>query len=192
MRTAIYARCSTDLQDPTLQTSELTEYARPRGFALVGTFVDIASGSRDDRPELQKILTLAKQRKIDAVLVWKLDRLGRSLKHLVNVIDELESVGVKFISLRDNLDFTTPAGRLLFGVIASMAQFERDLIRERVTAGMANAKRKGVRLGRKPVAFDIAELRRLRAAGLSFETISRQTGVSVGTTYRALSAAGKI
>jgi putative DNA-invertase from lambdoid prophage Rac len=104
----------------------------------------------------------------------------------VNIIDELQSVGVAFISLRDNLDFSTSAGRLLFGVIASMAQFERDLIRERVRAGMANARRKGVKLGRKPVSFDLAELRRLRAAGASYEAIARQCGISVGSAYRTL------
>ncbi len=188
IRCGIYARCSTDLQDPSMQVSELLEYARARDFEIVGVFTDIASGSRDDRPELQKVLALAKQRKIDALIVWKLDRLGRSLKHLVNVIDELESVGVAFISLRDNLDFSTSAGRLLFGVIASMAQFERDLIRERVKAGMANAKRKGIKLGRRPVAFDIEQLRRLRAAGASYESISKATGISIGVIHRALRA----
>jgi putative DNA-invertase from lambdoid prophage Rac len=186
IRCGIYARCSTDLQDPTLQTSELEEFATRRGFNNVGTFVDIASGSRDDRPELQKLLALARQRKIDTLIVWKLDRLGRSLKHLVNIIDELQSVGVAFISLRDNLDFSTSAGRLLFGVIASMAQFERDLIRERVKAGMQNAKRKGIRLGRKPVAFDLGELRRLRAGGASYGAIAKQTGLSTGLVFRAL------
>lgn len=185
-RCGIYARCSTDLQDPSMQISELLEYCRARGFEVVGVFTDIASGSRDDRPELAKLMALAKQRKVDALIVWKLDRLGRSLKHLVNVIDELESVGVAFISLRDNLDFSTSAGRLLFGVIASMAQFERDLIRERVKAGMANAKRKGIKLGRKPVAFDLPELRRLRAGGASYGTISKVTGLSVGLVFRAL------
>lgn len=188
-RCGIYARCSTDLQDPSMQVSELLEYARARGFEIIGIFTDIASGSRDDRPELAKLMSLAKRRQIDAVLVWKLDRLGRSLKHLVNVIDELESVGVAFISLRDNLDFSTSAGRLLFGVIASMAQFERDLIRERVKAGMANAKRKGVRLGRRPVLYDLGELKRLRAAGASYESIARQTGLSVGLIFRALRTA---
>lgn len=184
-RCAIYARCSTELQNPDMQISELTEYASRRGLDVVGVFTDIASGSKDNRPELNKALALAKQRKIDVLLVWKVDRLGRSLRHLVNTISELEAVGVSFISLKDGLDFSTPAGRLMFNVIAAMGQFERDLIRERVKSGMANAKRKGIRLGRKTVPVNEAEIRRLRSEGLSFGAISKQTGLSVGTVFRA-------
>jgi putative DNA-invertase from lambdoid prophage Rac len=168
-----------------MQVSELIEYASRRGFEVIGIFTDIASGSQDNRPELNKVLTLAKQRKIDTLLVWKVDRLGRSLRHLVNTISELEAVGVSFISLKDNLDFSTPAGRLMFNVIAAMGQFERDLIRERVKSGMANAKRKGIKLGRKAVAVNAPEIQRLRLEGLSFEAISKQTGHSVGTVFRA-------
>jgi putative DNA-invertase from lambdoid prophage Rac len=185
MRVAIYARCSTDSQNPDMQLSELREYVSRRGFELVGEFTDIASGSKDDRPELNKVLALAKQRKIDVLLVWKVDRLGRSLRHLVNTIAELEALGVAFISFKDSLDFSTPAGRLMFNVIAAMGQFERDLIRERVKSGMANAKRKGVRLGRKAVTVDAAQIQRLRAEGLSFEAIAKQLGLSVGTCFRA-------
>lgn len=134
---------------------------------------------------MNKVIALAKQRKIDTLLVWKVDRLGRSLRHLVNTISELEAVGVAFISLKDSLDFSTPAGRLMFNVIAAMGQFERDLIRERVKSGMANAKRKGIKLGRKNVAVDAAEIQRLRSEGLSFEAIAQQTGHSVGTCFRA-------
>lgn len=185
LRTAIYARCSTDSQNPDMQLSELREYASRRGLQIVGEFTDIASGSRDDRPQLNKVLALAKQRKIDALLVWKVDRLGRSLRHLVNTISELEAVGVAFLSLKDSLDFSTPAGRLMFNVIAAMRQFERDLIRERVKSGMANAKRKGIKLGRKAVAVGASEIQRLRSEGFSFEAIAQQTGHSVGTCFRA-------
>jgi putative DNA-invertase from lambdoid prophage Rac len=185
-RVAIYARCSTECQHPSMQISELTEYATRRGLNVVGVFTDIASGNQDHRPELNKVLALARQRKIDCLLVWKTDRLGRSLRHLVNTISELEAVGVSFISLKDSLDFSTPAGRLMFNVIGAMAQFERDLIRERVKSGMANAKRKGIRLGRKPLEIDVAEIQRLRADGLTFEAIARQTGLSVGTVFRKL------
>jgi putative DNA-invertase from lambdoid prophage Rac len=185
-RAAIYARCSTDLQDPSMQLSELREYAGRRGLQIVGEFVDIASGSQDDRPQLNKVLALAKQRKIDTLLVWKTDRLGRSLRHLVNTIGELDAVGVAFVSLKDNLDFSTPAGRLMFNVIGAMAQFERDLIRERVRSGMQNAKRKGVKLGRKRVPVDVAGVLKLRSQGISFAAISKRMGLSVGTLFRAV------
>jgi putative DNA-invertase from lambdoid prophage Rac len=168
-----------------MQVSELREYAQRRGLQVVGEYVDIASGATDSRPELNKVLALAKQRKIDTLLAWKTDRLGRSLRHLVNTIGELDAVGVAFVSLKDNLDFSTPAGRLMFNVIGAMAQFERDLIRERVRSGMANAKRKGVKLGRKRVPVDICMVQRLRSQGLSFEAISLRTGLSVGTIFRA-------
>jgi len=99
---------------------------------------------------------------------------------------ELDAVGVAFVSLKDNLDFSTPAGRLMFNVIGATAQFERDLIRERIRSGMANARRKGVKLGRKRVLVDILAIQRLRAEGLSFEAISHHTGLSVGTVFRAV------
>lgn len=169
-----------------MQISELTEYATRRSLNIVGVFTDIASGSQDRRPELNKVLALAKKRKIDCLLVWKTDRLGRSLRHLVNTISDLDALGVSFISLKDNLDFSTPGGRLMFNVIGAMAQFEHDLIKERVKSGMANAKRKGTRLGRKPLDIDVAELQQLRAYGLSFGAIARQTGLSVGTVFRKL------
>lgn len=187
LRTAIYARCSTDSQNPDMQLSELREYASRRGLHVVTECVDIASGSRDDRPELNKLLALAKQRKIDVVLVWKVDRLGRSLRHLVNTIAELEAVGVAFVSLKDALDFSTPAGRLMFNVIAAMAQFERDLIRERVRSGLANAKRKGTKLGRpQSVQTEAVRVRQMRAAGKSFGEICRETGLSRGSAWRAV------
>jgi DNA invertase Pin-like site-specific DNA recombinase len=167
-----------------MQLVELREYASRRGLQIVGEFVDIASGATDSRPELNKVLALAKQRKIDVLLTWRVDRLGRSLRHLVNTIGELDAVGVSFVSLKDALDFTTPAGRLMFNVIGAMAQFERDLIRERVRSGMANAKRKGVKLGRRRVSVDVATVQRLRGEGLSFEAISQRTGPSVGTVFR--------
>jgi DNA invertase Pin-like site-specific DNA recombinase len=154
-----------------------------------GEFIDIASGSKDDRPQLNRVLALAKQRKIDTLLVWKTDRLGRSLRHLVNTIGELDAVGVSFVSLKDNLDFSTPAGRLMFNVIGAMAQFERDLIRERVRSGMQNAKRKGVKLGRRRVSVDVVTVQRMRGEGMSFEAISRRMELSVGTVFRAVQIA---
>ena len=119
------------------------------------------------------------------VAVWKVDRFGRSLKHLVNALAELEALGVAFVSLRDNIDLSTPAGRLMFQIIAAMAEFERELIKERVRAGLRNAKQKGKRLGRPRVIVDDARIAALRASGASWRAISEELGLGVGTVYKA-------
>src|SRR5208283_2236564 len=141
-----YARCSTvdKGQDPELQLVPLREYCQRRGFEIAGEYVDTGvSGATDQRPQLDALLNAARKREIDHIVVWKLDRFGRSLKQLVNSLAELNSLGVGFISYQDNLDLTTPAGRLMFHIIGAMAEFERELIRERVKAGIENARRKG-------------------------------------------------
>jgi DNA invertase Pin-like site-specific DNA recombinase len=187
-RTALYARVSTANhgQDPDLQLRELREYAIRRGLEVVGEFVDVGiSGSKESRPELNRLMAAAHRREIDVVLVWKLDRFGRSLRHLVNGLAELEARGVAFISLRDNLDLTTPAGRLMFQIIGSMAEFERSLIQERVKAGLRNARAKGKCLGRPRVAVDCARIAALRAQGASWRAVAREVGSSVRTAQRA-------
>jgi DNA invertase Pin-like site-specific DNA recombinase len=122
----------------------------------------------------------AKRRKFDVVLVWKLDRFGRSLRHLVNALAELEALGIAFVSFTDNLDLSTPSGRLMFQVIAAMSEFERSLIQERVRAGMRNAKAKGRPIGRPKANVDLAEMARLRDSGASLRAIAARLGVSVG------------
>jgi DNA invertase Pin-like site-specific DNA recombinase len=146
------------------------------------------SGSKDSRPELNRLMLDAKQRRIDCVLVWKLDRFGRSLKHLVNALAELEAVGVAFVSLRDAFDLTTPAGRLMFGVVAAMAEFERDLIKERVKAGIANARAKGRRVGRQPIAVDRARLETMRSEGCTIRSIAKALGYSRSLVHKTLTA----
>src|SRR5215468_11168966 len=121
---------------------------------IAAEYLDQVSGSKDSRPALNRLMNDAQQRRIDAVLVWKLDRFGRSLRHLVNALAELEALGVAFISLRDNLDLSTPSGRLMFQIIGAMAEFERALITERVKAGVRNARAKGRKLGRPRVAVN--------------------------------------
>jgi DNA invertase Pin-like site-specific DNA recombinase len=186
MRAAIYARVSTSNhgQDPDLQTREIREYCERRGWQIAGEYTDIGiSGSKDSRPELNRLMADAKQRRFDAVCVWKLDRFGRSLRHLVNALADFESLGVSFISLKDNLDLSTPSGRLMFQIIGAMAEFERALIQERVRAGLRNARAKGKRLGRPRVVVDAAQVARLRAQGHSWPQIARELGLSVGTVY---------
>jgi DNA invertase Pin-like site-specific DNA recombinase len=129
----------------------------------------------------------AKRRKFDLILVWKLDRFGRSLRHLVNALAELEAAGVAFASLTDNLDLSTPSGRLMFQVIAAMSEFERELIRERVRSGMRNAKEKGKSIGRPKLIVDSCEIERLRDSGASWRAIAKATGMSLGRVHAARS-----
>ena len=188
IRAAIYARVSTtnNGQDPAMQTRELEEYCQRRGWELAGCYVDNGiSGSKESRPELDRLMVDARQRKLDVVLVWKLDRFGRSLKHLVNALAEFEALGITFASLKDNLDLSTPSGRLMFQIIGAMAEFERSLIQERVRAGLRNAKAKGRKLGRPRVAVDACRIATLRAQGCSWGTIHRETGIAKGTAQRA-------
>jgi DNA invertase Pin-like site-specific DNA recombinase len=128
----------------------------------------------------------AQQRKFDAVLVWKIDRFGRSLKHLVNALADLGAWGVSFISLRDNLDLSTPSGRLMFAVIGAMAEFERSLIQERVRAGLRNARAKGHQLGRPHRIVDRDTILRLKGEGVSLRQIAEQLGVGYGTVRARL------
>jgi DNA invertase Pin-like site-specific DNA recombinase len=172
-RVALYARVSTlNGQDPETQLSELREYVSRRGWTITTEYVDQGvSGSKESRPQLNQLMADAHRRKFDAVLVWKIDRFGRSLKHLVNALADLCAYGVAFISFRDNLDLSTPSGRLMFQIIGAMAEFEKSLIVERVRAGLRNARAKSKKFGRPRVQVDgvrVAELRRdgLRAGEL--------------------------
>lgn len=150
LRCAFYVRVSTNngQQNPEVQLNDLRPFAESRAWSVVGDYIDRVSGSKESRPELNRLMADAKQRKFDVIVVWKLDRFARSLKHLVVALAEFESLGVQFVSLKDNLDLTTPSGRLMFQIIGAMAEFERSLIQERVRAGLRNARAKGKRLGR--------------------------------------------
>jgi DNA invertase Pin-like site-specific DNA recombinase len=185
---ALYARVSTSNghQDPEMQLSELREYARRRGWEIIGEYTDQGvSGSKESRPELNRLMTDAHLRRFDAVLVWKIDRFGRSLKHLINALADLAAYGVAFVSIRDNLDLSTPSGRLMFAVIGAMAEFERALIQERVKAGLRNARAKGKRLGRPRRVVDSSRVADLRATGASWRAIARELGVGIATLHRA-------
>lgn len=176
---ALYGRCSTlnHGQDPELQLRELRSYAASRGWTVFAEYVDNGvSGTRERRPELDRLMADAHQRRFDAVLIWKLDRFARSLKHLVNALAEFEALGVAFVSLRDNLDLTTPAGRLMFQIIGAMSEFERSLTIERVRAGLAHARARGVRLGRPRRTLDLAQICVLRESGLSWRAVGAQVG----------------
>jgi putative DNA-invertase from lambdoid prophage Rac len=192
MRAGIYVRVSTvDKQNPEMQLNALQQYCRARNIEIADIYTDYTSGAKDRRPALDKIMDAAKKRQIDMVIVWKLDRFGRSLKHLVTALDELEGLGITFISYRENIDLSTPSGRLMFHIIASMAEFERELIRERVRAGVAHARAKGKRLGRKATA-PIQRKKIIDAYSTepwkSVREIAKATKMPVATTGRVIKA----
>jgi DNA invertase Pin-like site-specific DNA recombinase len=168
-----------------LQLSELRDYAHHRGWEIQPEFeyVDRMTGSKDRRPALDRLMSDARRSRFNLVLVWKLDRLGRSLRHLVNTLAEFESLGIALVSMRESLDLSVPAGRLMFQIIGAMAEFERELISERVTAGMRHAKTRGIHVGRPPVSVDSAKIRELRESGLGWREIAAELKVSVGTIY---------
>jgi DNA invertase Pin-like site-specific DNA recombinase len=184
---ALYARVSTlNGQDPEMQLRELREYCQRRDLQIVEEFVDKGfSGSRERRPALDRLLADCRRRLVDAVVVYRYDRFARSLRQLVNALDEFRSLGIDFISLHEGVDTSTPNGRLVFGIFASIAEFERELIRDRVRSGLASAKAKGKRLGRPRVDVDGARIASLRAQGKSWAEITASLGVSKGTAQRA-------
>jgi DNA invertase Pin-like site-specific DNA recombinase len=193
-RVALYARVSTlNDQDPEMQLAELREYADRRGWQVTEEYIDQGvSGCKESRPALNRLMADACRRCFDAVLVWKIDRFGRSLKHLVNALAELAALGVAFVSLRDNLDLSTPSGRLMFQIIGAMAEFERALIQERVRAGIRNARAKGKRVGRPRITVDASRIASLRAQGRSWSQIVAEMGIGKGTAQRALAGLPKI
>ena len=186
-RVTIYARVSTRDQNCELQLADLEAMATARGFEVAGRYIDQGiSGAQERRPALDKLMADASRGKFQTVAVWKFDRFARSLKHLIVSLEEFRALGVDFISYREAVDTSTPAGKMLFSVIGAMAEFERELIRERVAAGLARARAKGVRLGRPRAEFDLARARELRHQGLSLRGIAKQLGVNKDTLRAAL------
>ncbi len=190
-RVSVYARVSLSRQDLDGQLMELREFAARRGWAVAGVYSDIISGARAKRPGLDALLRDAHQRKFDAVVVWKLDRLGRSLVHLVQVLDDLLTRGIDVVSATEpHMDSTTPGGRLLRNIIGSVAEYERDLIRERVRAGVRRARARRTHWGRPPsVVIDVARARELQAQDLSLRAIARALGAHPTQVRRALDRA---
>jgi DNA invertase Pin-like site-specific DNA recombinase len=188
MRAAIYARVSTSNhgQDVGMQVRELRQFCEARGWQFAGDYLDEGvSGSKDSRPELNRLMADANRRRFDAVVVWKFDRFARSVSHLLRALETFNSLRIAFVSLSEQIDTTTPTGKMIFTVLGAVAELERSLIAERVRAGLRNARAKGKRLGRPRVAVDTARIAALRASGHSWPQIARELGVSVGTVYQA-------
>ena len=189
-RAAIYARVSTQDQNCEMQVRELREYSVRRGWDVVAEYVDTGwSGAKASRPELDRLMKDAALRRFDAVLVYKLDRFGRSVRNCLDAIAALGAHGVRFLAVSQSIDTdqANPTARLLLHILASVAEFERELIRERVCAGVRNAKRKGKQLGRKRVIFDRSKAMEMRQRGASVREIAASLGVGVGTVHRVLS-----
>jgi DNA invertase Pin-like site-specific DNA recombinase len=187
-RAAIYARVSTahNGQDPAMQTRELEEYCQRRGWELAGCYVDTGiSGSKESRPKLDKLMADAHRRRFDAVAVWKFDRFARSVSHLLRALETFKALGIDFVSLSEQVDTSTPTGKMVFTVLGAVAELERSLIAERVRAGLRNARAKGRKLGRPRVDVDPTRIAALRAKGRSWSTIRRETGIGKGTAQRA-------
>ena len=185
-RAAVYARVSTLDQEPENQLNELRRYVTARGWTAV-EFVDRGvSGRRERRPALDALLKDVTRRRFDVLVCWRLDRLGRSLKHLVTLLDELQALGVAFVSLQEGIDATTPAGKLQMHILAAIAEFERARIAERVRAGLARASTNGTRLGRPEKVVPESVLTVVR--GLPIREAAKRLGVSPSTAHRWLAA----
>jgi DNA invertase Pin-like site-specific DNA recombinase len=185
-RAAIYARVSTLDQTTENQLAELRRYVDVRGWAATEYVDEGVSGAKDRRPALDQLLRDARRRRVDVVVCWRLDRLGRNLKHLVTMLEDFQALGVAFVSLAEGIDATTPAGRLQMHVLAAIAEFERARIAERVRLGLARVRAQGRRLGRPMLNVTDEELSTV--AGLSVRQGARQLGVSPSTLYRRLVA----
>ena len=189
-RIAIYARVSTknNGQDPETQLVALREYVQARGFDAVDEYVDVGiSGSKDRRPALDRLMKDARRRRFDAVLVARFDRFARSTRHLVLALEEFNALDIDFISLSESIDTSTPMGKMVYTVIAAVAELERSLIGERVVMGINRAKVKGKRLGRpRGSKASLRKIRKLKGKGLSVRDIAHQLNVSKSTVSRLL------
>jgi putative DNA-invertase from lambdoid prophage Rac len=182
MRAAIYARVSTVDQEPENQLQELRRYVQARAWTAAEYVDRGVSGAKDRRPALDALVTDARRRRFDVLVCWRLDRLGRNLKHLITLLDELQALGVAFVSLAEGIDATTPAGKLQMHILGAIAEFERERIRERVLAGLQRARAQGRRLGRPLARPPIDGLRRV--AGLPVQVAAERLGVSRSTVKR--------
>lgn len=189
LRAARYLRVSKAEQDPALQDDETSELISKRGWKIVETYTDHGiSGTREKRPALDRLLRDARRRRVDVVVVWKADRLFRSLKAMVTTLDEWSALGIGFVSATEVFDSTTPQGKLLLHLTSAFAEFERNLIVERTKAGIAAARRRGVHVGRPRARLDQDHLRELRAGGMSVREIAQTLSVGISTVQRRLLA----
>jgi len=192
-RAAIYARVSTTNhgQDVGLQTTDIRQFANARRWTVADEYIDVGiSGAKDSRPELNRLMADAHKRRFDVVVVWKFDRFARSVSHLLRALETFQALGIEFVSLSEQLDTSTPTGKMVFTVLGAVAELERSLIAERVRAGLRNARAKGKRLGRPPVVIDAAKVDRLRSQGRSIREIAEELGCSRSLVHKTLGNRG--
>ncbi len=187
LRAVRYQRVSRLDQDPQLQGDETQDFIARRGWELMGTYIDQGvSGTKDRRPELDRLLVDARRRKFDVLVVWRSDRMFRSVRHMVVLLDELAALGIMFVSVTEPFDTTCPSGKLLLHLVAAMAEFERGIFVERTRAGVAAARRRGARLGRPRARVNKDELRELHEEGWSVRKLAEHFGVGASTIQRRL------
>jgi DNA invertase Pin-like site-specific DNA recombinase len=191
MRIGIYARVSTTDQDCSQQLRELRDYTLARGWKIEGEYVDNGlSGIKDSRPAMDRLIAAARRRAIDAILVWKMDRWGRSMPQFIASIQELRNLGVRFIAVTQGIDTdeSNPASKLMLNLLAAFSEFERELIVERTRAGLARARRAGRIGGRKPLVVNRDKISDLDQAGLTMREIGEEMGISAASVCRILKA----
>jgi len=186
-RVALYARVSTTEQSTDSQLLDLRRYVADRGWHLHREYTDNGiSGTKDNRPALNQLMDDAKKRRFDVVLVWRFDRFARSTKHLIIALEEFKNLRVDFVSYQENIDTSSPLGSAIFTIISAVAQLERDIIAERVKAGLRRAKASGKQLGRPRASIDLDKLHRLHCEGLSHRQIATHLGISHASVGRML------
>ena len=185
-RAALYMRVSTLDQRPESQLHDLRQMAAQRGYAIVHEYTDRISGTKARRPGLDQMMSDARRSQFDVVLVWASDRIARSVKHFLEVLDELTRLNIEYISFRENIDTGGPLGRALVVIIGAIAELERSLIVERVRAGMRRARLEGRHIGRNPLKLDHAGIQRDRGQGKSLRAIAKGHRISAATVWRVL------
>jgi DNA invertase Pin-like site-specific DNA recombinase len=185
-RAGLYMRVSTVDQHPETQLNDLRQMAGQRGLEIVAEYTDKISGTKAKRPGLDQMMTDARRGRFDVVLVWASDRIARSVKHFLDVLDELDRIGVEYVSFRENIDTGGPLGRALVVIIGAIAELERSLIVERVRAGMRRARLDGQRIGRAPLVLDSTAIHQDRQRGQSLRQIAKGHRVSTATIQRVL------
>jgi DNA invertase Pin-like site-specific DNA recombinase len=194
MKIALYTRVSTQDQSVDMQITDLRRYCEQRGFEVYKEYSDVGiSGTKDKRPGLDELMSDARKRRFDAVLCWRFDRFARSTRHLIVSLEEFRNLGIDFVSFQENIDTSSPLGKAIFTIVSAISELERNIILERVKAGLRRAKENGRILGRpKRLDLDVKELQKMRdKEKLSFRQIAKRVKACPATVYKSLKNPGR-